>query len=148
MFPAPSRASWKGKSVTTPPELMTVPVLGDRAATGASPNPYSGSVNIGFCEPSYNTTAPVRRPGAVGRKLISTEQLALVPVLLLQVVSTPAVKSRFCTPEVKTFTEPNGVDPMVKGSVSVTAVEEPSWMWPNPTTDLLREYVGFSEVRL
>ena len=73
-----------------------------------------------------------------------------MPVLLLQVVSTPAVKSRFCTPEVKTFTEPNAVDPMVKGSAGQwwTAVEEPSWMWPNPTTDLLREYVGFSEVRL
>ncbi len=76
----------------------------------------------------------------MGRKLISTEQAVLGPVELLHVVSGPAVKSRFCTPAVKTFTAPNPEEKsVVKGKVSVTALAEPKTTWPNPTTDWFRE---------
>ena len=66
---------------------------------------------------------------------MTTEQVA-DEVPGVQSVPPPAVKSRFCVPEVKTFTAPIGVPPMAKGNVSETAVEEPSWMWPNPTAVL------------
>src|ERR1700677_120561 len=97
-------------------------------------------VRIGLREVSSRITAPLRRPGAVGRKLISTLHEGVAPVELLQVVLGPAVKSRLCVPKVDTVTPPRPpVIPVVNGRVSVTALEDPSVIWPNPTADWFNE---------
>src|SRR5208282_3447609 len=84
----------------------------------------------------------MRRPGAVGKNITSTEQLVLGPVEALHVVSVPEVKSRLCWPEVNTLTAPKPPEPpVVKGNVRVTGVELPSGTWPKPTAVLLSEYV-------
>ena len=134
MFPAPSIASWSGKLVVTLPVFTTVATFGDKAATAESLNAYSGTVSIGFCglALSYKTTAPLRKPGAVGKNLIFTEQLAF-DIPAVHVFPAATVKSRFCAPNVKAFTAPSVVDPMVKGSVTVIPLDVPSCAWPNPT---------------